>query len=189
MDKSEFTRLIGLKCVFLGLNNIMAEEKNFKHIVRIANVDVPGEKGIRFALTNIKGVGINFADMVCAALKLDKSIKAGNLSDEEIKNLNSAVQDPKRYGIPSWAFNRKKDYESGEDKHLLTGTLNFVKDNDLKRLKKIKTLRGMRHQKNLPVRGQRTKAHFRRNKGKVVGVQKKKTPAQTKAEGKKEAKK
>lgn len=172
----------------------MAEEKNFKHIVRIANVDVPGDKGIRFALTKIKGVGINFADMICAVLNINKQTKAGNLSDDEIKKLNTAVQEPQQHGIPSWAFNRKKDYESGEDKHFLTGTLNFVKDNDLKRLKKIKTLRGMRHQKGLPVRGQRTKAHFRKNKGKVVGVTKKAAPAKAGAGGakkdtKKEAKK
>ena len=69
--------------------------------------------------------------------------------------------------------NHRKEYESGEDKHLITGTLNFTKDNDLKRLKKIKCLRGARHQKGLPVRGQRTRSNFRKSKGKVVGVKKK----------------
>ena len=73
-------------------------------------------------------------------------------------------------------INRKNDYETGEDKHLLAGTLNFVQDNDLKRLKKIKTLRGIRHQRKLPVRGQRTRSNFRKGKGKVVGVKKKGTP-------------
>ena len=71
-------------------------------------------------------------------------------------------------------MNRRRDYDTGEDKHLLIGTLQFSKDNDIKRLKKIKALRGMRHQKGLPVRGQRTKSNFRRNKGKVIGVKKKK---------------
>ena len=56
--------------------------------------------------------------------------------------------------------------------HLLTGNLTFYKENDIKRMKKIKSLKGMRHQKGLPVRGQRTKSHFRKNKGKVVGVAK-----------------
>jgi len=162
----------------------MAEQKqakeqnpNYKHIVRIANVDVQGEKQIRIALRKIKGIGVNFADFVCTAANVNNHIKAGNLSEEEVVRLNTAILNPAAHGVPSWAFNRKKDYESGEDMHLLTGTLNFAQDNDLKRLKKIKTLRGMRHIRGLPVRGQRTRSNFRRHKGKVVGVKKKAEPA------------
>ncbi|MBU0470656.1 MAG: 30S ribosomal protein S13 [Nanoarchaeota archaeon] len=151
--------------------------ENYKHIVRIANVDVPGEKQIRIALTNVKGVGINYADVLCAVTKIKKTQKTGTLSNEEIKVLNEAISDPEKFGVPTWFFNRRKDYETGKDKHFLTGTLNFVVENDLKRLKKIKTLRGMRHQKGLPVRGQRTRSNFRKSKGKVVGVKKKAAPA------------
>ena len=154
----------------------MAEDKpkqDFKHIVRIANVDIPGEKPLRVALTKIKGIGINFADILCHISKINKKEKAGNLSLENIDKLNEIIKNPVEAGIPVWLFNRKKDFETGEDKHLLTGTLHFVQDNDLKRLKKNKTLRGMRHQKGLPVRGQRTRANFRKSKGKVVGVKKK----------------
>ncbi|MBT5343143.1 30S ribosomal protein S13 [Candidatus Woesearchaeota archaeon] len=154
---------------------------NYKHIVRIANVDVPGEKQIRFALTKIKGVGINLSDALCVLAKVKKTDKAGNMSDKEIESLNKVVSDPLSNGIPVWMSNRRKDYDTGLDKHILTGTLNFVKDNDLKRLKKTKTLRGMRHQKGLPVRGQKTRSNFRRSKGKVVGVKKKGTaPAKKK---------
>ena len=157
----------------------MAKEQqaeNYKHIIRIANVDIPGNKQIKVALTKIKGIGINLAEIICRVSGVESQKKAGNLADEEIKKLNDTANNPAQFGMPSWLFNRRKDYESGEDKHILTGTLNFVKDNDLKRLKKIKTLRGIRHQKNLPVRGQRTRSNFRRSKGKVVGV-KKKAPA------------
>jgi len=149
---------------------------DFKHIVRIANVDVPGDKAVRVAMTKIKGVGINFSDVICAVTKVNGTVKAGNLSTSDVEKLNQALNDPVAAGIPVWMFNRKKDYDSGEDKHILTGTLGFIQENDLKRLKKIKTLRGMRHQKKLPVRGQRTRSNFRRSKGKVVGV-KKKAPA------------
>ncbi len=168
---------------------------DFKHIVRIANVDIPGEEPIRFALTRIKGIGVNFADAVCAVANISKTTKTGNLSDTEIQRLNLAVAEPAKAGIPSWMFNRKKDYETGEDKHLLTGTLHFVQENDLKRLKKVRTLRGFRHQHGLPVRGQRTRSNFRKAKGKVVGVSKKKAEAQkgekgaAPAAGKKEDKK
>jgi len=156
----------------------MVEEQktNFKHIVRIANVDIPGDKAIRISLTKIKGIGINFADAVCVAAKIDHSIKTGEMSDAQIDQLNEVVKEPHLHGIPQWMFNRKKDYETGNDLHLVTGTLNFVQDNDLKRLKKTKTLRGMRHQRRLPVRGQRTRSNFRKSKGKVVGVRKKGTP-------------
>jgi len=157
-------------------NKMAKEEKqaeNYRHIVRVANVDVPGNKQTKVALTKIKGIGINFAEIICRIAGVDSQKKAGNLEDEEIKKLNEVTNNPGQHSIPSWLFNRRKDYESGEDNHILTGALNFVKDNDLKRLKKIKTLRGLRHQKNLPVRGQRTRSNFRRSKGKVVGVKKK----------------
>ena len=160
---------------------------SFKHIVRVASVDIPGGKAVGFALTKIKGIGKNFAGVVCAVAKVEKRKKAGDLSSEEVAKLNDIVNNPSAHQIPVWMFNRKKDYETGEDKHLLTGTLTYVQDNDLKRLKKIKTLRGMRHQKGLTVRGQRTRSNFRKNKGKVVGVKKKQIQpaAAKKEEGKK----
>jgi small subunit ribosomal protein S13 len=152
---------------------MVEKQENFKHIVRIANVDIPGEKQLRVALTKIKGIGTNIAQVACVLAKLDPAKKTGNLEDSEISTLNDVINNPGKAGMPEWMFNRRKDMESGVTKHLLTGSLNFVQDNDLKRLKKIKTLRGMRHQKKLPVRGQRTKSNFRRSKGKVVGVKKK----------------
>ena len=69
-------------------------------------------------------------------------------------------------------MNRRKDYEDGKDKHLLTSSLDLQKELDIKRLKKIRSYRGLRHALGQPVRGQRTKSHFRKNK--TVGVQKKK---------------
>ncbi|MBI2666602.1 30S ribosomal protein S13 [Candidatus Woesearchaeota archaeon] len=157
--------------------------ENYKHIVRVANVDIPGEKQVVWALTKIKGIGINFASAVCAVSNISRDKKAGNLNDEEVKKLNAVMQDPSKHGIPIWMFNRKKDYDTGENKHLVTGTLSFVQENDLKRLKKIRTLRGVRHSKGLTVRGQRTKSNFRRNKGKVVGVVKTKVAPEKAADG------
>lgn len=149
------------------------KEDNYKHIVRIANVDIPGAKPIGVGLTKIKGVGKNLSTIFCNVLNINKTKKTGNLNDSEIEKLNEAVQSPLSHNVPVWLLNRRKDYETGEDRHILTGTLNFVKENDLKRLKKIKTLRGARHQRGLPVRGQRTRSNFRKSKGKVVGVKKK----------------
>ena len=76
-------------------------------------------------------------------------------------------------GIPAWLFNRRKDAETGKDKHLLAADLTFQKDNDIKLLQKMKSYRGSRHQAKRPARGQRTRSNFRKNKGKVTGVKKK----------------
>jgi len=161
------------------------QNPDFKHIVRIANVDLPGNKSIGFSLTNIKGIGINLAHVFCTLAKINLDKKTGDLTQEEIERLNLIVIEPLKNGVPQWISNRRKDYDTGEDKHLLTGSLNFIVENDLKRHKKIKSYRGVRHLKGLPVRGQRTKANFRRNKGKVVGVAKKKeTPGKESAGGK-----
>lgn len=148
--------------------------QELKHIVRIGNVDLPGNKPIRFALTKIKGMGVTMADAACSVAGVPRTTKAGALSDTEIQQLDAVVKDLSATAIPRWMLNRRKDYESGEDTHLLTGGLNFSLDNDKKRLGKIKSWRGLRLQKRLPVRGQRTKSNFRRSKGKVVGVKKKK---------------
>ncbi len=148
--------------------------ENFRYIVRVGGTDIDGKKQLAYSLTKIKGVGYSFANAVCMAAGLDKTKKAGELSDTEIEKLNQILASPLEHGIPNWMVNRKKDYETGEDKHLLTGDLAFVKSNDIKRLRKIKAYRGFRHARGLPVRGQRTKSNFRKNKGKTLGVKKKK---------------
>ena len=178
--KSEFTRYIGLvHCVFLGVLYIlkMAEPQpaaSFRHIVRIVNVDLPGDKPIHWALTNIKGIGINLADAVCSLAQVQKEIKAGNLNEEQVKRLHEIIGNPVKNGIPTWMINRRRDSETGEDKHLITSILTYVQDNDIKMMKKMRSYKGVRHIHSQPVRGQRTRSNFRRNKGKVVGVVKKK---------------
>jgi len=72
-------------------------------------------------------------------------------------------------------LNRRNDYETNENMHLIGPDIKYVQENDIKLMKKIRSYKGIRHMKGLPVRGQRTKANFRRNKGKgSLGVQRKK---------------
>ena len=156
----------------MDIDNKMAEQ-NIKHIVRVANVDIPGNKHLRISLTKIKGVGRNFAHVLCNLSGISGEKLTGTLSESEIATLTEMLQNPANAGIPEWLFNRRRDFATGEDKHLLIGNLQFSRDNDIKRLMKIKAIRGIRHSKGLPVRGQRTKSNFRRNKGKVIGVKKK----------------
>src|SRR3989338_11176344 len=73
----------------------MSEQKpNFKHIVRVANVDIPGDRPTRVALTKIKGIGMNFANVLCTITGVDKEEKAGNLTEDEVKKLNTVVENP-----------------------------------------------------------------------------------------------
>jgi small subunit ribosomal protein S13 len=148
----------------------MEENKNFRHLVRIVNTDLDGNKPIYHALRSIKGIGFIFANAICSVSGIDRYKKAGNLSEEEVKKFDDIIKNTKKYGFPSWLLNRRRDPEDNSDKHLLTGELDFAKDNDIKMMKKMRSYRGMRHAYGLPVRGQQTKSHFRKNKGKVMGV-------------------
>ena len=153
--------------VFLG--NTM--KKEFQQIIRIANTDLDGEKQVVYALREIKGIGFMAANAICNCLKIDRRTKGVDLTEEQVKKIEAAVKDPATIKLPSWLFNRRKDYETGADRHLVLSELDFAKDNDIKRLKKIKAYRGVRHIYGLPTRGQRTKANFRKNKGKAgLGV-------------------
>lgn len=173
------------------LSCIMAEQQ-IKHLVRIVNADLEGQKLVHHALLGIKGVGVSFANMVCSIAGIQKTEKIGFLSDEKIQQLDKIIRNPLQHGAPLWMINRRRDYDTNEDKHLLGSDLDFVKENDIRRLKKIKAYRGIRHGLGLPTRGQRTRSNFRKNKGKVhLGVQRKKVEASAGEKGaeKKEQKK
>ena len=144
---------------------------DFKHLVRVANTDLQGGKPVSHALTGIKGVGPRLALVTCKKLKIDPKIKIGELPEPDVKKINEFLKNP---DLPKWFLNRPVDRETGESKHLLVADLDFQNENDVKRLKMIKAYRGIRHMFHLPSRGQRTKSNFRRNKGKVTGVKRKK---------------
>ncbi len=148
----------------------MVEGKDFRHIVRVINTDLDGNKPIVDALRKVKGIGFMFSNVVCSLAKVDKKAKTGNLDDKIIKKIEDIINNPSMYNIPLWMLNRRNDPEDGLDKHLTSANLKFVQDNDIKLMKKIKLYRGVRHIMRLPVRGQRTKSNFRKNKGKVTGV-------------------
>jgi len=150
------------------------EKEEFRQIVRIANVDVDGFKPVYQQLTKVRGVGFSMANMVCNLIGLQKSKKAGDLSDEELKKIEKVLNDPAQAGAPPWMLNRRKDPETGKEMHIITSDLKFLQENDIKIMRKIKTYKGVRHSLGLPVRGQKTKSNFRKNKGKVAGVKKKK---------------
>ncbi len=140
----------------------------FKHIIRVANTDLPGQKRVGVALTKIKGVGTNLALALCHAAGIDRQKRAGDLTEAEAKKLDEAVRDPTRAGIPTWMLNRRQDYDTGADKHIILGDIDFTLDQDKKREMRMRSYKGVRYPARLTVRGQRTKANFRLNKGKVT---------------------
>ncbi len=159
----------------------MAEQakEQFRHIVRISNTDINGSKQIMYALNNVKGVGIIFSNAVLSVTNIDKAKRAGNLTDQELAKIEEAIKNPSKFNIPSWMFNRKRDPETSENKHLILADLDFTTSNDIKMMKKIKTYKGVRHIMGLPVRGQKTRSNFRKNKGHALGVKKPKKGGKT----------
>jgi small subunit ribosomal protein S13 len=137
----------------------MVEEKT-RYIVRIVNTDLDGSKPIYRALKKIKGIGFSASKMICNYLGIDYLKKAGNLTDSEVEKIQDAILGMNE-NFPSWVLNRRKDFETGVDRHIVTSALNFDVDNDIKRMKKIRCYKGVRHILGQPVRGQRTRAHFR----------------------------
>ena len=142
------------------------------------NTDLDGNKQIGSALRKIKGISYTFANALCVLASVEKSKKAGILTDDEIKRIEMNIMNAPEL-MPKWMLNRRKDLEDGIDKHLLTTDLTYALENDVKLMKKVRSYRGIRHGMGAPVRGQRTRSNFRRNKGKVLGVVKKKTGGKT----------
>lgn len=142
-------------------------EEGFKHIVRIADTDLDGKKPVIHALTGIKGIGLRMARSITNHLSIPAMAKLGELDDETIAKLKKFVEEEIET-LPSWMLNRRKDYHTGKDLHLLNKDIDFAKMLDVERMIKIRAYRGMRHARGYKVRGQRTRSTGR--KGATVGV-------------------
>jgi len=160
--------------------DFMPEE--VKGIIRIAGTDIKGEKQLFQSLLKIKGVGGVLANAICKIHGFDRNRKVGTLNPEEIKKIEDTLKNPAKFGIPPWILNRRRDLETGENRHLIGVDLTFVQQQDIKRMINIKSYKGVRHMYGLPVRGQRTRSSFR--KGRSVGVVRKKMMPAKKKESK-----
>lgn len=148
-----------------------------REIVRIAGTDLDGHKPLWYALTGVKGVGMNFGTMVAkiVAEKFNVSINTplGELPEEADAFIESVLKDPVSHGIPPWAVNDPKDIWDGKDKHLVGTDLDTHLRLIKKRLLENGSRRGWRLARGLRVRGQRTRSHPRKNKISVVGRKRK----------------
>lgn len=148
----------------------MPEAAEFRHLVRISGKDLAGSKKLVVALSDLKGVGYNFAHMITTKLSLDPSVRLGLLSEDQIKEVETAIANATKSSLPAWYYNRRRDPETGESRQLLGSDLDFIQKNDIDAEKDIQSWKGIRHSLGLKVRGQRTRTTGR--KGRTVGVRK-----------------
>ena len=126
--------------------------------MRISSTDIKGDKQVVNGLTYIRGVGNRLADVVLKKAGIPHNTFIGMLTDEQIKKINEIIADPIKFGIPVWFVNHVKDRVSGKNIHLVGNDLALYDRNDIDRLKKLRTYRGIKHQAGHKVRGQRTKS-------------------------------
>ena len=116
--------------------------------VRISGVTIPAEKQVWVALTYVYGVGSKSAHDILKKANVEVTTRVKDLNDAEIARIQSLIND---------------DY-------LVEGELQRLVSGNIKRLKDIKSYRGLRHAASLPSRGQRTKTNARTRRGKKVTV-------------------
>ena len=123
-------------------------------MARIAGVDIPREKRVVISLTYIHGIGPSSSQQILTAANVPQATRVRDLTEEEINRLREVID--KRFKVE--------------------GDLRREVSMNIKRLMEIGSYRGLRHRRNLPVRGQRTKTNARQRRGprKTVGVRRKK---------------
>jgi len=115
--------------------------------MRVAGVNIPDEKRVDIALTYIFGVGRSVVYEILEKAKIEPSKRTKQLTEEEIIRIQKTL-----------------------DAYKIEGDLRADRVSDIKRLRDINAYRGVRHTRNLPVRGQRTRSNARTKRGKRVTI-------------------
>ena len=120
-------------------------------MARLLGVDIPNRKKVEYSLRYIYGVGSTRAKEILDAVEIDPDRRTQDLTEQELSLISNYIID---------------------NKIMVEGDLRRAITNNLKRLQSIRCYRGLRHQRGLPVRGQRTITNARTRKGgrKTVGV-------------------
>jgi small subunit ribosomal protein S13 len=151
------------------------EAEELKHIVRILNTDLEGKRQVHMALTGIKGVGRRAASIFTAKAGVDPYATLGLLPDEQIDALKKVIEGDVSTVMPVWMLNHREDMATGKDLHIMGMDLTMKLREDLDLMKKMRSYKGIRHERGLRVRGQRTRSTGRT--GAIVGVSRKKEGA------------
>jgi small subunit ribosomal protein S13 len=134
-------------------------DNEFREIIRLGDKDIRGNVPMGHALTKPKGSSYMFANAVCKVLDLDIKRKCGDYTVKEVEKIEDVIRNPAKYNIPTWLMNRRRDRETGEDKHILSSDLDLTKQFDIRFMRKVKSYKGVRHAVGAKkVRGQSTKS-------------------------------
>lgn len=117
-------------------------------MARISGVNIPNEKRIEVALTYVYGIGLKTSQKILAQTKLDPNTRVKDMTETDLEKIRNVISQT----------------------HRVEGDLRLEVSQNIKRLKEISCYRGLRHGKNLPVRGQRTKTNARTKRGRKVTV-------------------
>ena len=112
-------------------------------MARIAGVDLPREKRVEIGLTYIYGIGLTSSNRILSEAGVDPNTRVKDLTDDEVKNIAAVIAETQ----------------------VVEGDLRREIAMNIKGLQEIGCYRGIRHRKNLPVRGQKTKTNARTRKG------------------------
>src|SRR4030042_5886480 len=145
--------------------------QEFRHILRIEGSDVAGTLKAIYALTEVKGISFSLSNAILKKAGVNPDVRVGFLTESDIDKIEEVIEDPMKYNLPTWLFNRRKDTETGKDIHLISSELVLKTKTDIDQAKEIRSWRGYRHAYSLKVRGQHTKTTGRA--GKALGVKKK----------------
>lgn len=145
--------------------------QEFRHILRIAGSDVAGTLKAVYALTEIKGISLSLSNAILRKANVNPDLRVGFLTESDITKIEEVIDDPAKYNLPTWLFNRRKDADTGKDMHLTSADLVLKTKTDIEQAKDMRSWRGYRHAYSLKVRGQHTKTTGRA--GKALGVKKK----------------
>ncbi len=173
---------------------IEKEEEGIRGIVRIAGKDIRGRIVLKRALSQVRGLGQSLSRAASAVIEKElgfkPTTKVGALSDEDVEKIDKILYSLQDYEIPEYLLNRRNDFATGTNKHVIMNDLAFAVTQDIDREKKLYTWKGYRHAYGKKVRGQKTRNTGR--KGMALGVLRKAILAQQKGAkegGAKEAKK
>lgn len=135
-------------------------------LVRVYGYDIPGSRSLYAGLTRIKGISWALANAICLKLGYARNKKISDLSKAEIAKIEEFMD---VVDIPDYMKNRRQDRETGISTHYYGTDLEMKRDFDIKHMKEMRSYRGVRHALKQPVRGQRTRSHFRARKTVAVG--------------------
>ncbi len=124
------------------------QRKGIAHVARIAGVNIPTAKRVPIALTYITGIGNTSAEAICEAVGIDLTRRVNELSDAEVLKIREHI----------------------DATYTVEGDLRREVQMNIKRMMDLGSYKGLRHRRNLPVRGQRTSTNARTRKGPAKAI-------------------